>query len=144
MTFFFPSHLGGGHERRVVDAPCSGTGAWRRKPETKWKLNQAKLDLKVRAQRDILTNAAKMVKRGGRLFYLTCSILPEENTDQMQWFLLQHPQFNLVPYSELWKESPLLSGKPPLSADGRTDSLLLTPRQSDTDGFFISCFLRRH
>ena len=120
----------------VLDAPCSGTGTWRRKPETKWKLSRSTLDVRLTEQRNVLAQGAKLVKAGGRLVYYTCSLLPEENIDQVRNFLKQNPEFKILPFAELWARS--IGGKIPKSADGRTDTLLLTPYQHDVDGFFIA------
>jgi 16S rRNA (cytosine967-C5)-methyltransferase len=117
----------------MIDAPCTGTGAWRRKPETKWKLKPATLALRLKDQAGLLRQAAGMVRPGGRLIYITCSILPQENTDQVAEFLKKHPEFRLVPYTKQW-----LDGSPPVSADKSAETLLLTPAQHGTDGFFVA------
>ncbi len=125
----------------VVDAPCSGTGTWRRKPEGKWKLTRKTLDTRLAEQRNVLASGAKLVKPGGKLVYFTCSILPEENGDQVAAFLKQHAAFKVVPTSGQWSRS--IGGKAPASADGHHDNLLLTPRQHDVDGFFVSVLERK-
>jgi 16S rRNA (cytosine967-C5)-methyltransferase len=76
------------------------------------------------------------VKRGGRLVYVTCSVLPEENTDQVAWFLREAPEFSLQAYRERWAQS--IGGEPPVSADGREDALLLTPARHGTDAFYVA------
>jgi 16S rRNA (cytosine967-C5)-methyltransferase len=124
----------------VVDAPCSGTGTWRRKPETKWKLTRKTLDVRLTEQRLVLERGAKLVKRGGRLCYFTCSLLPEENIEQVKTFLKGHPGFQLVPYGEQWAQT--IGGNMPRSGDGRTDTLLLTPHQHGVDGFFVAVMRR--
>jgi 16S rRNA (cytosine967-C5)-methyltransferase len=125
----------------LVDAPCSGSGAWRRKPESKWKLTPKLLEQRLRDQRQVLEKASDLVKRGGRLIYVTCSILPEENTDQVKAFLEGHDDFEVVPYTELWPQ--LIGGNSPASADGSTETLLLTPRRHDVDGFFVAVMRKR-
>jgi 16S rRNA (cytosine967-C5)-methyltransferase len=120
----------------VVDAPCSGTGTWRRKPETKWKLTRKTLDVRLTEQRNVLANAAKLVKVGGRLAYFTCSLLPEENVDQIKRFVKENVDFKILPFPELWAR--MIGGKIPSSADGREDTLLLTPHQHGVDGFFVA------
>ncbi len=115
----------------MIDAPCTGTGAWRRKPETKWKLKPATLATRVKEQGELLERAAKLVRPGGRLVYITCSILPEENVEQISAFRKIRPEFKIVPFTEQWKDAPV-------SADGSRDTLLLTPAQHGTDGFFIA------
>ncbi len=88
----------------------------------------------------MLATARAMVKPGGRLVYVTCSVLAEENTDQVAAFLTGAPEFRLVPYAEAWRES--IATEPPASADGRDDALLLTPASHGTDGFYIATLAR--
>jgi 16S rRNA (cytosine967-C5)-methyltransferase len=121
----------------VVDAPCTGTGTWRRKPDTKWKLKPATLEMRVKDQGEVLARGAKLVKVGGRLAYFTCSVLPEENSGQLDAFLVSHPGFKIVPYTDQWKHGPA-----PLSADGSVNTLLLTPAMHGTDGFFAAILKR--
>lgn len=124
----------------LVDAPCTGSGTWRRRPDAKWKLRPHALSERVTEQRSVLSEAAKHVKPGGRLVYITCSILPEENTGQVAAFLEQNAQFKVLPYADAWRAA--LATEPPRSADGRTDCLLLTPGTHGTDGFFIAVLAR--
>ncbi len=124
----------------VVDAPCSGTGTWRRKPEIKWKLTRKTLDVRLTEQRNVLAHGAKLVKVGGRLVYFTCSLLPEENIEQVTRFLKQNAAFRLMPFAEQWART--IGGHAPKSADGRTDTLLLTPNQHGVDGFFVAVMQR--
>lgn len=124
----------------VVDAPCSGTGTWRRKPEIKWKLTRKTLDTRLIEQRNVLESGAKLVRKGGRLAYFTCSLLPEENTGQVKQFLAGHKDFKLLPYGEQWART--IGDVAPTSADGAKDTLLLTPKQHDVDGFFIAVMQR--
>lgn len=132
--------LGGRFDLVLVDAPCTGTGVWRRRPEAKWRLRSASVEQRRAAQAAVLADAARHVKPGGRLVYVTCSLLPEENTDQVAAFLASHPDFTWLPYAEAWQQ--YLGGEPPRSADGRTDGLLLTPAKHGTDGFFIATLNR--
>jgi 16S rRNA (cytosine967-C5)-methyltransferase len=120
----------------LIDAPCSGSGSWRRKPDAKWRFTEKHLQDRIRNQREVLEKAAKLTAAGGRLIYITCSVLPEENTDQVAWFLSTHKQFSLVPYTEQWRRA--IGGEPPVSADGSSETLLLTPRRHGTDGFFVA------
>ena len=123
-----------------VDAPCTGSGAWRRRPDAKWRLKPANLAQRQVEQRAILDAAAPMVKPGGRLVYATCSVLPEENGDQVAWFLANHPGFATLPWREAWTAG--VGSDPPASADGSDESLLLTPARHGTDGFFIAVLRR--
>lgn len=132
---------GGGFDCVVVDAPCTGTGTWRRKPDAKWRLNEKTLAIRVKEQRDVLSRAAALVKKGGRLAYFTCSVLPEENVDQVMWFLSRNTDFRIIPTAKAWAASTLAGDAPP-SADGNTDTLLLTPRRHQTDGFFVALLQR--
>jgi 16S rRNA (cytosine967-C5)-methyltransferase len=125
----------------VVDAPCSGTGAWRRKPETKWKLTRSTLEQRMRDQQSVLARGAALVKIGGRLVYITCSILPCENTVQVKQFLAENKEFKVLPYGQQWARA--IGGKAPASADGSNETLLLTPHQHNVDGFFVAVMQRQ-
>jgi 16S rRNA (cytosine967-C5)-methyltransferase len=127
-------------DRVVIDAPCTGSGTWRRRPDAKWRLKPRNIEQRQGEQRDVLAQAAPLVKAGGRLVYITCSLLPAENTEQVAAFLAANPEFSLLPYAGVWRET--LPGAPPASADGRTDTLLLTPAQHGTDGFFVAILAR--
>ena len=123
-------------DRVFVDAPCTGSGTWRRRPDAKWRMKPPHLAARQTEQAKVLATAAKLVKPGGRIVYVTCSILPEENGDQIAAFLGAHATFVQRPYGPVWCET--LPGDPPASADGRTDGLLLTPLSHGTDGFYVS------
>ena len=84
---------------------------------------------------------ARLSGPGGRLVYVTCSILPEENIDQVDWFTGEAADFVVVAFAERWRAT--LGEEPPASADGRDDTLLLSPARHQTDGFFIATFERR-
>ncbi|MGQ0456297.1 MAG: RsmB/NOP family class I SAM-dependent RNA methyltransferase [Hyphomicrobium sp.] len=133
--------LGAKFDRVLVDAPCTGTGTWRRRPDAKWRLKPEALAARLGEQKIVLANAARFVKPGGRLVYVTCSILIEENGDQVAAFFDARNDFHLLPYADVWRET--LAGEPPPSADGRSDALLLTPARHGTDGFFIAIMERR-
>jgi 16S rRNA (cytosine967-C5)-methyltransferase len=125
----------------LIDAPCTGSGTWRRKPDAKWRLKPANIPERQAEQASVLDLGARLVKPGGRLAYVTCSVLPEENADQVASFLSRHGDFELVPYTQAW--AARFGGEPPRSADGRRDSLQLTPACHGTDGFFIALLRRR-
>ncbi|MCA3574188.1 MAG: RsmB/NOP family class I SAM-dependent RNA methyltransferase [Aestuariivirga sp.] len=120
----------------VIDAPCSGSGSWRRKPDAKWRLTRKQLDQRIKDQDSVLEKGYALAKPGGTILYITCSVLPEENTDQVAAFLARHPDVRIVPYREQWRNT--IGGDAPDSADGSPDTLLLTPAQHDTDGFFVA------
>jgi 16S rRNA (cytosine967-C5)-methyltransferase len=130
--------LGARFDVVFVDAPCTGSGTWRRRPDSKWRLKPHNIPERVSEQQTVLKRAASLVKPGGRLVYVTCSVLPEENTDQAAWFLGEHGSFRPVPYGTRWQER--FGTDPPISADGGGDSLLLTPSVHGTDGFFVAIF----
>ena len=89
----------------------------------------------------MLDLGAPLVKPGGRLVYVTCSVLPEENGDQVAAFLANHPDFATLPWRDAWRAA--LGGDPPTSADGSDATLLLTPARHGTDGFFIAVLRRQ-
>jgi len=124
----------GGFDRVLVDAPCSGTGTWRRNPDARWRASAEQgLDNLVSLQARILASAARLVKPGGRLVYATCSMLPEENEEQVAAFLDVHPAFRAVPLRE---------AAPQLTNSAHSDYLSLTPARHDTDGFFAAVMQR--
>lgn len=110
----------------LVDAPCSGTGTWRRNPEARWRLDEAELDRLVKIQAYLLDLAAKLVRPGGRVIYVTCSLLDEEGAGQFDGFLSRHPG---------WQ--PAAMDLPAGLARGK--GTRLTPFHDGTDGFFIAC-----
>ena len=120
----------------LVDAPCSGTGAWRRNPDARWRLGPETLAGYQSAQDEVLARGARLVKPGGRLVYVTCSLLPSENERRVECFLESHPGFALLPWSAFWPEG--LVPPPALPGPG----LRLSPAATGTDGFFVA-ILRR-
>ncbi len=124
-----------------VDAPCTGSGVWRRRPDAKWRVKPQNLADRLKDQREALDLGAAMVKPGGRIVYVTCSVLPEENRDQITAFVERHPDFSVIPYRDRWRA--VFDTEPPTSADGNDDTLLLTPARHSTDGFFIAQLERR-
>ena len=130
----------GGFDCVLIDAPCSGSGSWRRKPDAKWRLAEIQLKQRIKEQREVLEKGAALVKDVGRLVYITCSVLPEENTAQVEAFLKAHKNFEIIPYAKQWAAAIGLPA--PGSADGSHDTLLLTPARHGTDGFFIAVMRR--
>ncbi|WP_193370793.1 RsmB/NOP family class I SAM-dependent RNA methyltransferase [Pelagibius marinus] len=128
--------LQGTFDRVLVDAPCSGSGAWRRHPDARWRLTPEALEGYKAAQHDVLRQAAVLVKPGGRLIYVTCSLLPEENQDQVEAFLADAPDFAALPLGEVWAQ--VLTVPYP----GEDPYLTLTPARHGTDGFFVAIFRR--
>jgi 16S rRNA (cytosine967-C5)-methyltransferase len=109
----------------LVDAPCSGSGTWRRNPEGRWRLTPERLDRLVAAQERLLDIAAELVKPGGRLVYAVCSLLSREGAGQILGFLNRHSSW-------ISEESPIPGGR----SDGA--GRLLTPGHDRTDGFFVA------
>ncbi len=128
-----------------IDAPCSGTGTWRRKPDTKWRLTERALARRMEEQTEILREAARYVKTGGRLVYVTCSFLMEEDEDRVLDFLSAHPGFTAESAAGAAIDSGLLSeegARCVQAGEGPGASVRLTPLSAGTDGFFFA-FLRR-
>ncbi len=119
-------------DRVLLDVPCSGSGTWRRSPADKWRLTPMELEEYCATQQRILESAAKLVKQDGRLIYATCSILPEENEDQVAWFLGEHPEFTELDCRDIWREC--VGGEAPF--DG--PHMHLSPATTATDGFFCA------
>lgn len=126
----------GAFDRVLIDAPCSGSGAWRRHPEAKLTLTPETVSGMAALQRRLLTAAAALVRPGGRVIYATCSILPDENDAVVDAFLTDHPAFREVPAEDIW--SRVAVGDFPCDG-GR---LMLTPHRHGTDGFFAAVLVR--
>ena len=126
----------GRFDRVLVDAPCSGTGTWRRNPDARWRLLGPGLKELLALQAEILDSAARLVKPGGRLIYATCSLLIEENEEQIAAFLEAHADFAPLPIGEVWPTA--IGGHSPF--DGPW--LRLTPARNETDGFFAALLTR--
>ena len=124
-------------DRVLVDAPCSGTGSWRRNPDARWSTQAAKLDELTALQDAILTRAAKFVKPGGRLIYATCSLLKRENDERVAHFLSTHPDFKPLDARTVWES---LSDRV-WPCDGE-HVLRLSPAKHRTDGFFAAILSR--
>lgn len=121
-------------DRVLVDAPCTGTGTWRRNPDAKWSLKPDDLAELVALQRRILDSAARLVKPGGRLVYATCSVLADENERQAARFAAAHPEFAAIRINEVWTR--VVGGEAPADEVW----LRLSPARHGTDGFFVAAF----
>lgn len=121
----------------LIDAPCGGSGTWRRSPFALWQFHRASENLYPEIQAEILQTASQLVKKGGVLVYATCSLFAEENQNQIENFLSTEvgQQFTLDPLINAWPEG---LGKPPPWLDPQAAIQQLTPAQHDTDGFFIA------
>lgn len=120
----------------LLDVPCSGSGTWRRNPDLKWRLTPARLDALVAVQAAMIRDAAPYVKRGGRLVYATCSVLPRENGDQIAQFLGTAPGFGVTDAISLWRKRDL--PVPP----GLGRCFMATPAATGTNGFY-TCVMTR-
>ena len=130
--------LAGHADLVLIDAPCTGTGSWRRNPDAKWRVRPGALEQRAKDQAGLLDRAAVLVKPGGRIVYVTCSVLAAENGDQVRAFLARHPAFSAMPVSETTAalgERGFLFRRAVLAME---EGLLMTPRRTDTDGFFVS------
>jgi 16S rRNA (cytosine967-C5)-methyltransferase len=123
----------------LIDAPCTGTGAWRRNPDAKWRVRPGALAERVKQQEALLDRAAALLKAGGRIVYITCSVLQEENGDQVRAFQSRHRDFAVVPPREIAAaalgERGILFCHAALRSE---EGLLMTPRTTDTDGFYVA------
>lgn len=114
----------------LVDAPCTGSGTWRRNPDSKWRLRPNALAMRLEEQRQALALAAPLVKPGGRLVYVTCSVLPEENEDQVDAFLASYADFAPVGLN------------PAAPHYVRSQGVQFTPRKTGCDGFYVAALKR--
>lgn len=114
----------------LADVPCSGSGTWRRNPDTRWRQYGPDLEEILKTQAEILEKIAKAVKPGGKLVYATCSLLPEENEEQIEAFLKTYEEFSVAKLPE------------DIPCDG--DYMRLTPHRHKTDGFFAAVLERKN
>lgn len=124
-------------DRFVADAPCSGSGTWRRSPDAKYRLTPKQLEAIGKAQREILETAAAHLTDAGRIVYMTCSVLPEENEERITEFLQKHPDFITLNMAKLWERK--LEMPYPFNEERW---LKCSPLTTHTDGFFV-CVLQR-
>lgn len=134
--------LAGRMDLVLIDAPCTGTGAWRRNPDAKWRMRPGALQQRQKEQAEILDRAVPLLKASGRIAYITCSVLEQENNTQVGDFLARHAEFSVQPPPDVIQslgERAFMFGKAArLSGEG----ILMTPRRTDTDGFFVSVVRR--
>lgn len=135
--------LAGRMDLVLIDAPCTGTGAWRRNPDAKWRIRPGALQQREKEQVEVLDRAVPLLKASGRIVYITCSVLEQENNTQVGDFLARHAEFSVQPPADVIQslgERAFMFGKAArLSGEG----ILMTPRTTDTDGFFVSILRRR-
>ncbi|MBL8580160.1 MAG: RsmB/NOP family class I SAM-dependent RNA methyltransferase [Mesorhizobium sp.] len=124
----------------LVDAPCTGSGTWRRRPDAKWRLSEKQLGVRTNEQKAILDAASAYVKPGGRLVYITCSVFPAENAEQIEGFLASRQDFEPAGHTRLWSEH-----FPGQEAAARIDDRLgisLSAAKTGTDGFYFASLVR--
>ena len=127
-------------DRVLVDAPCTGTGTWRRDPDTRAKYSDLDLENMMSLQDRILASAARLTKPGGCLVYVTCSLLREENEDRIIALISRRKDYKIVPIPKIWDEQVTVKGggKCPTNSE----MLRLTPKEHNTDGFFTAVLRR--
>lgn len=123
----------------LVDAPCTGSGTWRRRPDAKWRLTERQLDTRLGEQAEILAQAARFVRPGGRLVYVTCSVFAAENARRIEAFLSENQAFAPADHEALWLEK--LGPDAPRPRIGSI-GVALTPATTGTDGFFVGVLQR--
>jgi 16S rRNA (cytosine967-C5)-methyltransferase len=135
--------LAGHADLVLIDAPCTGIGTWRRNPDAKWRMRPGALEVRGNEQAEVLDRAVPLLKPEGRIAYITCSLLAEENDDQVRGFVGRHSDFTVVPPTEsanaLGERAFLFRRAVLMSEEG----LLMTPRRTDTDGFYVAMLVRR-
>jgi len=134
--------LSGHMDLVLIDAPCTGTGAWRRNPDAKWRMRPGALEQRQKEQVEILDRAVSLVKDGGRIVYITCSVLQEENSGQIRAFLVRHPEFSAQPPEDVLRplgERAFMFGK---ATRLYPEGVQMSPRMTGTDGFFVSVLRR--
>lgn len=134
------SDLEGRMDKVVVDAPCTGSGTWRRRPDAKWRLTPDQLEARCLEQAEILRAAANHVKPGGELIYITCSLFPEENEQQVRRFLAEDSSFIALDMRTRWNK--ILGADLPAPKWFGEMGGMLTPASTQTDGFFVAILER--
>ncbi|WP_273754569.1 RsmB/NOP family class I SAM-dependent RNA methyltransferase [Bartonella sp. MM73XJBT.G] len=128
-------------DRVLLDAPCSGTGTWRRRPDAKWRLTLEQVKQRQTEQRAILNEAIDYLKPNGRLVYITCSLFADENEEQISHFLQHHSHFSPIDMQILWQTH---FSSPPVQPVFSNYGLTLSPAKTQTDGFFLSILQKKH
>ena len=135
------SDLDGQADLVLVDAPCTGCGTWRRNPDAKWRLRPGSLSARQKEQAAVLDRAAALVKPGGRIVYITCSILPDENDDAVASFRSRSPEFDAVLSGEIVAAAGLSGLADAVRATEY--GLQMTPLRTGTDGFYLAGLRRK-
>ena len=127
----------GGFDKVVVDAPCSGTGTWRRNPDQKWRTDEQTINELCVLQENILKSSSRLVRPGGKLIYITCSLLKDENESQVDKFLDNNKDFHLCDINNTWFDT---FEQKNISND---KTLRISAHQNNSDGFFMAILERR-
>ena len=135
QTGIVPDELVGWGDRVLVDAPCSGSGTWRRSPELRWRTDSDIIAAYTATQSGLLATAASMVKPGGRLIYAVCSVFDAEGRDVAQAFEASHAEFKRVPIADVL-------GAEGAEALNACEEIILTPHRHATDGMYAAVFER--
>jgi len=125
----------------LTDAPCTGSGTWRRRPDAKWRLNEQQLERRLQDQHEVLDAAKQYVKPGGRLVYVTCSLFAEENTKQIEKFIAENSEFSEVSAPSIW--SAIMGGEGELHPAYPSHGAVFSPLLTKTDGFYVSVLQRQ-
>jgi 16S rRNA (cytosine967-C5)-methyltransferase len=125
----------------LTDAPCTGSGTWRRRPDAKWRLSPQQLERREAEQREVLEAAKRYVKPGGRLVYVTCSLFASENNLQIETFLRANPDYAEVDARKLWPAAVPDAGE--ASPVFPSHGMVLSPERTFSDGFYIGVLQRR-
>ena len=123
------------YDRFIIDAPCSGTGTWRRSPDAKFRLTPEKLNELTKIQSQLLEFALENTRVGGRIVYITCSILPDEDENIVSVFAQRHKNVRYVDLKQLWQQK--IDAPYPAK---NTEFLRFSPLLTNTDGFFLAIF----
>jgi 16S rRNA (cytosine967-C5)-methyltransferase len=127
----------------LIDAPCTGTGTWRRNPDAKWRMRPGALEVRLKEQVEVLDRAAALVKPGGRIAYITCSVLPPENGEQIRNFVARHPEFSVMPSAQTMTVLAEKAANFAAATRQSPEGLLMTPLRTGTDGFFVAIVERQ-
>jgi 16S rRNA (cytosine967-C5)-methyltransferase len=127
----------------LIDAPCTGIGAWRRNPDAKWRVRPGALEQRIKEQDEVLERAAPLVRQGGRIAYITCSLLAQENGDRVNAFLAADNEFAVLPVEEMVRAVPGRAAEFAAAILATAEGLLMTPRRTGTDGFFVAIMIRK-
>lgn len=128
-------------DKVVIDAPCTGSGTWRRRPDAKWRLSQENMAMRMQQQEEVLSQGSVFVRPGGHLVYITCSVFPEENENQIYSFCEDNPEFEILSAGEAWQDLYGFDKLQPWSSDMKC--ITMTPASTNTDGFFFAVLGRK-